>query len=79
MAPLREQMFYIGLYGENMEKSSCLKPEGIDYWYLVYSFCSNCSPGAKNGPVQMVTRFTGKREKIFLSETTRPRALIFGM
>ena len=32
MAPPRVQMFYIGLYGETVKKSSCLKPEGLDYW-----------------------------------------------
>ena len=32
------QLFYIGLYRENMKKSSCLKPEGLDCWYLVFSF-----------------------------------------
>ena len=25
------QMFNLGLYRENVKKSSCLKPEGIDY------------------------------------------------
>ena len=30
-------MFYIGLYRENVKKSSCLKPQGLDYWYLVFS------------------------------------------
>ena len=31
MAPPRDQMIYIGLYRENLKKSSCLKPEGLDY------------------------------------------------
>ena len=31
------QLFYIGLYRENVKKSDCLKPEGLDYWYLVFS------------------------------------------
>ena len=31
MAPSRGQMFYIGLYRVKVEKSSCLKPEGLDY------------------------------------------------
>ena len=31
MAPPRGHMFYIGLYiGRNMEKSSCLKPQGLE-------------------------------------------------
>ena len=45
--------------------------------------CSNYIPGAKNGPAQGVTCFTlaciGKCEKIFLSEPTGPKALIFGI
>ena len=32
MAPPHGQMFYIGLYMENVKKSSCLKPDGLDYW-----------------------------------------------
>ena len=28
-------LFYIGLYRENVKKSSCLKPEGQDYCYMV--------------------------------------------
>ena len=31
MSPPRGQMFYIGLYRENKKKSSCLKPESVDY------------------------------------------------
>ena len=30
-------MFYIGLYRGNVKKSSCLKPQGLEPWYLVYS------------------------------------------
>ena len=29
--------FYISLYRENMKKSSCLKPQRIEPWYLVCS------------------------------------------
>ena len=29
MAPPQGQMFYIGLYMENMKKQSCLKPQGL--------------------------------------------------
>ena len=32
MAPPQGQMFYKGLYGENVKKISCLKSEGLDYW-----------------------------------------------
>ena len=32
MAQIRGQIFYKGLYRENVKKSSCLKPEGLDYW-----------------------------------------------
>ena len=31
MALPRSQMFYIGLYRENVKKSFCLKPEGLAY------------------------------------------------
>ena len=34
MAPPRGQMFYIGLYKENVTKSSSLKPERLDYQVL---------------------------------------------
>ena len=47
-------MFYIGLYRENVKKSSPLPK--LFKWLIL-----------------------GKCEKIFLSETTMPRALIFGM
>ena len=30
-------MFYIGLYRENMKKSSCLKPQGTESWYLIWN------------------------------------------
>ena len=36
MAPSQGQMFNIGLYMENMKKSSCLKPESLDYCKLVF-------------------------------------------
>ena len=50
-------MFYIGLYRENMKKSSCLKPQGLKHLILGilhhlvdhYQVCSNYTPGAKNG------------------------------
>ena len=32
MAPPQGHMFYIGLYRENMKKSSCLKPQGLEPW-----------------------------------------------
>ena len=34
MSPPRGQMFYIGLYRENVKKPFCLKPEGLDYHCL---------------------------------------------
>ena len=30
MAPPRGQMFYIGLCSENVKKTSCLKPQGLE-------------------------------------------------
>ena len=55
-----------------------------DYLVNFYQVCSNYIPGAKNGPAPGVTCFyirlyREQHEKIFLSETTRPRVLIFGM
>ena len=53
--------------------------------YSVYQVCSNCVPGAKNGPTpgshcfHRLNYLEKNIEKIILSETTRPRALIFGM
>ena len=33
MPPPLGQMFYMGLYRENLKKkTSCLKPEGLDFW-----------------------------------------------
>ena len=49
----------------------------------LYQVRSNYIPGAKNGLPQgshvLHRHIKGKHEKVFLSETTRPRALIFGM
>ena len=49
----------------------------------LYKICSNYSPGDKNGPTSSHMFYIGlyreQHEKIFLSETTRPIALIFGM
>ena len=62
MAPPGGHMFYIGLYRENVKQSSCLKPEGIDNLYLVFSSPSRPLPSlfkllpwAKNGLVLGVT------------------------
>ena len=48
-----------------------------------YQVCSNYALGAKNGPVAghmfYIDLYREKDEKKILSETTRPRALIFGM
>ena len=32
-----DYMFYKGLYRENMKKSTCLKPQGLEPRYLVFS------------------------------------------
>ena len=50
----------------------------------LYQVCLNYVPGANNGPAQGVICFTyayvkEDMKKIFQSEATRPRALIFGM
>ena len=45
--------------------------------------CSNNAPGVKNGTATgshiLHMLILGKHEKIFLPDTKRPRALIFGM
>ena len=56
-------MFYIGLYRENMKKSSCLKPQGLDIWYVAspigpLPICSNCTIEAKNCHAPGVKFFT---------------------
>ena len=45
---------------ENMEKLTCLKPQGLDVWYVdhlvdLYQVCSNYAYRAKNGPALGVT------------------------
>ena len=58
------------------------------YHHLVdiYQVCLNDAPGAKNGPAPWVMchmfyigLYRENMKKIFYSETTGPRALIFGM
>ena len=46
-----------------------------------YQVCSNYAPGAKNGPIVLhrLYMYREKHGQIFLSKTTRPRALIIGM
>ena len=85
-------MFYIGLYREKHEKIFWSETTRLRAWtfgilyYLVdlYQVCSNVSPAAKNGPrpgghMCYIGLYREQLEKIFLSETTRPRALVFGM
>ena len=74
---------------ENLKKTSEItKPRALIFGmkhHLVNleQVCSNYTPGAKHGPAPGVTCFTktytGKNMEIFLSETIRLRALIFGM
>ena len=86
-------MFDIGLYRENIKKiflSETLRHRALIFGmqhHLVdlYKVSSNYVRGAKNGPSPPQVSYVllrliwGKHEKIFLSETLRPRALIFGM
>ena len=54
----------------------------MHYLVVFYQVCSNYTPGVKNGPSPGVTCIglnREKHEKIFMSETIRPRAMIFGM
>ena len=86
-------MFYIGLYREKHGKvfwSETTRPRALIFGmkhHLVdlYRVCPNYTPGAKNGPTRghmfCIGLYREKYEKIFLSETTRPRTFIpvFGM
>ena len=90
MAPPRGHMLYKCLYREKHEKiflSETTRPGALTFGmkhYLVvfYQVSSNYTPGAKNGPVGHMLYIGLKREKhenTFLSETIRPRAMVFGM
>ena len=91
MAPPHGQMFYLGLYREKHEKiflSETTMPRALIFGREhnlanLYQVTANYIPGAKNGPPRGHMFYIGlyreKHGKIFLSETTRPRALIFGM
>ena len=84
-------MFYIGLYSENHENiffSETIWPRVLIFAMLhhlvnFYQVCSNYVPGAGNGPPRgshvSLGLYSKNMKKIFLSETTRPRALMFGM
>ena len=84
-------MLYIGLYREQQVKillSETTRHRALIcgmYYHLVdlYQVCSNYSPGAKmdtpRGHMFNIGFYREQHEKIFLSETTRPRVLIFGM
>ena len=84
-------MFYIGLYRQNVKKiflSETTRPGALMFGMLhhlvdLYQVCSNYTPRVKMAPSRgsnVLHRLTEeKREKIFLSETTGPRALIFDM
>ena len=76
-----------------MKKASCLKPQcnakSLDIWYVVLpsrsltKFVHIMPLGPKmaspSGTRVLHRLIDGKHEQIFLSETTRHRALIFGM
>ena len=82
-------MFYIGFYREYVEKTSCLKPHGLEPYYLVCSinkwistkFVQIIPLGLKMvlpwGSHVLHRLKLGKHEKTFLSETTRPGAMLF--
>ena len=68
-----------------------MKQQGLEHWYLVclhhpvdlYQVCLNYAPGAKmdmpRGHMYYIGLYREFMKKIFLSEITKPRALIFGM
>ena len=82
---------FLTYFRENMKKiflSKTIWPTALIFgmWHQLvdlYQVCSNYAPGAKNGPARGHMFYIGlyrvKHEKILSSETTRPRALIFGM
>ena len=72
MAPPCVHMFYIG---RTMKKSSCMKHHLVN----LNQVGSNYIPGAKNGPPSGHMFYREKHVTIFLTETIRLRALIFGM
>ena len=85
-------MLYTGLYKEKHVQifSSKTTRAGALIFSMkhhlvnLYQVCSNYIPGAKNGPpwgshVLHIGLHKEKHEKIFLSETIRHRALMFGM
>ena len=84
-------MLNIGLNREKHEKfslSETARPRALIFGMQhhsvnLYQICSNYVPRAKNSPASGHMLYIGlyreKHEKIFLSETIRPRALIFGM
>ena len=82
-------MIYIGLNWEKHEKniflSETIRPRalifGMMHHVVVFRlvFFSNYNPGAKNGHRFYISFYREKHEKTFLSETIKPRALIFGM
>ena len=89
MAPPRGHMFYIGLYSEKPEKiflSETIRHRvlifGMKHHLLdIYQVCSNMPLGPKMAPPQgrmfYIDLYSEKPEKI-LTETIRPRVLIFG-
>ena len=92
MAPLQGHMFHIGLYREKHERiflSKTTRSRALIFGMLyhlvnLFQVCSNYIPGVKNGPAPWVHMFyigvyREQHEKVFLSETTRPRALVLGM
>ena len=73
-------MFFI----HEKEANSILPTSGLKHLVAVTpSICLPYAPGAKNGPPlgshNLHRPILGKHEQIFLSETIRPRALIFSM
>ena len=89
MAPLRGfQLFDIRLYRGKQGKlflSETSRPRALIFitWHHLVDLshvCANYTTGAKMAPPQGSHVYIGKNmEKIFLSETIRHRALVFGI
>ena len=63
-------MWYIGLYRENIKKSSCLKPQGIELWYLV------CSITKTSGPLPSLFKLWSRSTKFVQIMTLGPKMVL---
>ena len=80
MAASWGHLFYVGLYRENMKEYSCHRALvfGVSHNLVnLYQVFPKLAPS--QGSHVLHRLIEGKHEKLFLSETERPRVLIFVM